>query len=183
MSRTVALLCAVALAACAPPDDKVGVPGRDGAHKTAALARAGRRAFDGAPPVIPHDFFGMACTHCHDKDGLSLPDVGFAPPMPHEPTKGMSAVSRCRQCHVFRKTSEVFRKNSFAGLRQDLRAGRRLHGYAPPVMPHPVFMRENCLACHTGPAAREEIRCSHPERSRCTQCHVPKTTVTTFARQ
>ncbi len=81
MIRTVALLCAVALAACAPPDDRVGVPGRDGAHKTAALARAGRRAFDGAPPVIPHDFFGMACTHCHDSHAPAVPRVlpVFAP--------------------------------------------------------------------------------------------------------
>jgi cytochrome c-type protein NapB len=37
-------------------------------------------------------------------------------------------------------------------------------------------MRENCAACHTGPAAREEIRTSHPERTRCRQCHVPVTT-------
>ena len=27
------------------------------------------------------------------------------------------------------------------------------HENAPPVMPHPVFMRENCVACHSGPAA------------------------------
>ncbi len=182
MSRKAALVLALAIAACSRQDEKVPVPGREGALKTAALARADRRAFDGAPPVIPHEFFGMACTKCHNEKGVDVPDVGFAPPMPHAPTKGMSAVSRCRQCHVFRQTEEVFRDNAFAGLRQDLRRGRRLHGYAPPVLPHPVFMRENCLACHTGPAAREEIRCSHPERARCTQCHVPRTTTASFSR-
>ena len=36
-------------------------------------------------------------------------------------------------------------------------------------------MRENCAACHDGPGAREEIRTSHPERTRCRQCHVPVT--------
>ena len=49
-----------------------------------------------------------------------------------------------------------------------------------PSIPHPLEGRENCLACHTGPAAREEIRTSHPERERCQQCHVPSTTSDTF---
>jgi predicted CXXCH cytochrome family protein len=37
-------------------------------------------------------------------------------------------------------------------------------------------MRENCAACHVGPGAREEIITTHPERTRCRQCHVPVTT-------
>jgi hypothetical protein len=41
-------------------------------------------------------------------------------------------------------------------------------------------MRENCAACHTGPAAREEIRTTHPERIRCRQCHVPVGSRTEF---
>ena len=51
-----------------------------------------------------------------------------------------------------------------------------LNPLAPPVMPHSAFMRENCLACHSGPAAREEIRTPHPERPRCGQCHVQQVT-------
>jgi predicted CXXCH cytochrome family protein len=47
---------------------------------------------------------------------------------------------------------------------------------APPTIPHKVFMRENCGACHVGPGAREEILTTHPERTRCRQCHVPVTT-------
>ena len=31
---------------------------------------------------------------------------------------------------------------------------------------------QNCLSCHTGPGSREEIRTTHPERTRCMQCHV-----------
>ena len=64
---------------------------------------------------------------------------------------------------------------------QDLRHGLRLHDRAPPTIPHKTFMRENCVACHAGPAAREEIRTSHPERRRCRQCHVPVATQETFS--
>jgi cytochrome c-type protein NapB len=112
---------------------------------------------------------------------MQVAGLGFAPPSPHELTDGMSASSRCQQCHVFQRTTEQFVANTFAGLRQDLRHGRRLNDLTPPVMPHKLLMRENCSACHTGAAAREEIRTSHPERPRCMQCHVPQETTETFA--
>ncbi len=41
-------------------------------------------------------------------------------------------------------------------------------------------MRENCRACHTGPVAGDEIRCSHPECILCAQCHVPVSTEVLF---
>jgi cytochrome c-type protein NapB len=69
-------------------------------------------------------------------------------------------------------TERVFQANDFEPLRQDLRPGSRAHPGAPPVIPHKVFMRENCLSCHSGPGGREEIRTTHPERTRCMQCHV-----------
>ncbi len=151
-----------------------------GAAKSPAHERAKRRAFDGAPPVPPHDDFGMTCTECHNMEGMEVPGVGYAPPSPHEGTMGLSAVSRCRQCHVFSVTDAMFSENGFVGLTQDLRRGRRLNPHAPPVIPHPVFMRENCAACHAGPSAREEIRTSHPDRIRCRQCHVTAVTRATF---
>ncbi|MEE8103920.1 MAG: hypothetical protein V3T86_00125 [Planctomycetota bacterium] len=43
-------------------------------------------------------------------------------------------------------------------------------------MPHMIQMHEHCSACHDGRAAREEIRCSHPERDRCRQCHMVQNT-------
>lgn len=147
-------------------------------YKTKATERATRRAYDGAPPTIPHAPFAVACTSCHNELGMQVPDLGFAPPMPHEATKGLSAISRCDQCHVYRKDATLFRATSFVGRPQDLAKGSRQHEGAPPVLPHPVFMRENCLACHSGPAAREELRCSHPERSRCVQCHLESVTST-----
>ncbi len=160
--------------------EKVRVPGGEGRLKSAASVRASRRAFDGAPPVIPHQPFGAGCVACHTADGIEVPDVGFAPPMPHATTGGMSAISRCEQCHLWRQTDDLFTQSSFRGLTQDLRHGERQSDTAPPRIPHQVFMRENCLACHSGKAAREEIRTSHPERARCQQCHVPIRSRSTF---
>ena len=54
------------------------------------------------------------------------------------------------------KTLQAFAQKSM--VRQDLRQGKRLNALAPPPIPHKPFMRENCVACHSGPAAREEIR-------------------------
>jgi len=150
-------------------------------HSTATW-RATRRAYDGAPPVIPHTPFQGECTTCHNDRGIEVAGVGFAPPSPHVRTAGLSLLSRCNQCHVYRATDSLFRPSTFTGFPQDLRAGTRQHEAAPPVLPHPVFMRENCQACHTGPAAREEIRTSHPERQNCRQCHVPGTTEDLFRR-
>jgi nitrate reductase cytochrome c-type subunit len=153
------------------------------ATKTPAAERSLRRAYDGAPPVIPHARVGVDCTRCHARQGMQVPDLGYAPPSPHEQTAGLSALSRCEQCHVFQTTNEVWRGSDFEPLRQDLRQGLRFHPLAPPVIPHKVFMRENCAACHTGPAAREEIRSSHPERDRCRQCHLEQRTTDEFARK
>jgi len=169
------LTVAIAAIGCGGAD-RVEVPDRPGATKSAAAVRAERRAYDGAPPVIAHDDFDTLCTECHDLEGMVVPDVGFAPPSPHEATQGMSAISRCAQCHVFALAEGQFVANSFRGLRQDLRRGARLNPLAPPTLPHKSFMRENCTACHAGPAAREELRTDHPERVRCSQCHVPVTT-------
>lgn len=168
----IALTALVAIAAGgACRRDTIPVSGRDDAEKTVAALRAERRAYDGAPPIIPHEVYGD-CTSCHDLEGVSVPGVGFAPPSPHEGTRGLNDESRCRQCHVNRLTDDRFIDSVFVPLRQDLRRGRRASAIAPPVIPHATFMRGNCLACHSGPAAREEIRTPHPERVRCRQCHV-----------
>lgn len=158
----------------------VEVPGRPGQYKTTAALRAARRAYDGAPPVIPHPTFNISCIACHTDQGMFVPDVGFAPATPHLETPGLSRASNCRQCHVFRETDQSWAASDFEGRSQDLRRGARMYPHAPPVIPHPVFMREACAACHAGPAAREELRCSHPDRLRCAQCHVPTLTSAVF---
>ena len=162
-------------------DETVPVPGLPGVVKSSAAVRALRRAYDGAPPVIPHDPFGLSCITCHNERGMAVEGTGFAPPSPHGELTGGS-LSRCQQCHVFATTEGVFVESGFTGLKQDLSPGERPHYLAPPVIPHQLLMRENCAACHTSPAAREEIRCTHPERVRCAQCHVEATTTVEFVR-
>jgi cytochrome c-type protein NapB len=164
----------VSVAACGG-GDTVPVPDREGAFKSAASVRAARRAYDGAPPTVPHADFGANCSACHDAQGQSVTGVGFAPASPHTGTAKAGATARCRQCHVFAAGLGLFVASEFVGLEQDLRAGGRATPGAPPTIPHRTLMRENCVACHTGPGAREEIRTTHPERWRCRQCHVPVT--------
>lgn len=154
-------------------------PGRAGAPDRFQV-RAARRAYDGAPPVIPHPPLGGSCTNCHAEAARELPGLGVAPPNPHRHTPGLSAASRCEQCHVFRRSDDLFALSSFHGLAQSPRRGERLSAHAPPVLPHGVFMREDCNACHAGPSARAELRCSHPERGRCLQCHAQAVTRDTF---
>ena len=71
---------------------------------------------------------------------------------------------RCRQCHVFQTTDDLFVVSEYEGIPQDLAAGDRATAGAPPRIPHRMLMRENCVACHDGPGAREEARTTHPER-------------------
>lgn len=166
---------------CAPARDGAVAAGAS-APRASATLRAARRAFDGAPPVIPHTSHGGACVSCHTRDGLEIGGLGFAPASPHDTTPGMGATARCEQCHVYQTTLGVFVDNGFVGLRQDLRRGARLNPLAPPVLPHQTLLRENCASCHTGPAARQEIKTPHPERTRCQQCHVPVNVTTEFER-
>jgi cytochrome c-type protein NapB len=177
----VALAAVIAMTACGRADT-VRVPGEEGAVKSTARVRAERRAYDGAPPTVPHADWGMACGTCHDARGMSVDGVGFAPASPHEGGPRQGATQRCTQCHVFVVADGRFVESTFGGLAQDLRVGARATPGAPPTIPHRLLMRENCVACHDGPGAREEIRTSHPERRRCRQCHVPVTTRAAFQR-
>ena len=139
---------------------------------TSFETRAARRAYDGAPPVIPHRPFGMACQTCHTESGKELPTIGIAPANPHLHHRREGSFTNCAQCHVFTESDDVFAENTFRGFHQVYQAADRAHLLAPPVIPHPTGMRSNCLACHTGPAARPEIKCSHPQRTNCMQCHL-----------
>ncbi len=136
---------------------------------TATAVRAARRAFDGSPPVVPHKPLGAACITCHTETGKPIPDMAFAPANPHG---NASNFENCRQCHLFQQSEDLFVSNTFEGLPVSIRHGDRLFATSPPTIPHSLLMRDNCLACHSGPSARPEIRCSHPDRQNCKQCHV-----------
>ncbi|MBP7778238.1 MAG: nitrate reductase cytochrome c-type subunit [Acidobacteria bacterium] len=159
--------CVAALvAACGP-----GAPA--GAVARSTSARAALRAYDGAPPTIPHDASIGACTTCHDADGSAIDGVGVAPASPHGDAAADGAFRRCRQCHVPDSGAALLVQSRFTGLAQGPWRGGRATPGAPPTIPHTLQLRGQCLTCHAGPGARAEIRTTHPERVRCRQCHVP----------
>lgn len=149
------------------------VPSRNEEHVTAALrARATIRAYDGAPPQIPHqvDPKGtLDCAGCH-QNGLRI-QTQRAAAMSH------SFLSNCLQCHASAQSPVPLSTlaagpptdNHFTGLVADNRGPRAWDG-APPTIPHTTHMRENCASCH-GTLA-EGTRSTHPWRVQCVQCHV-----------
>jgi cytochrome c-type protein NapB len=138
------------------------------------VERASGRAYDGAPPTIPHSIRIGACTSCHDADGAAIDGVGVAPASPHDDNAMLGSMRRCLQCHAPAESSRSLVASRFTGLPQGPWRGQRATPGAPPTIPHSLQLRERCVACHAGPAARREIRTSHPERTRCRQCHVPE---------
>ncbi len=145
------------------------------------IPREERRSYAGAPPVIAHPPLGASCVSCHTPLGRVVGNLGKAPAMPHEKTPGLSAGSRCRQCHVFRRTESVWAESTFVGFQRRPAAAPAYPG-APPVMPHPLGRREDCLSCHSGPGAQPDLRTTHPERIRCLQCHAAPTSAQLFLR-
>lgn len=147
---------------------------RTALDKQRSLAlRALRRAYDGAPPLVPHptdELSNAACLSCHDQ-GLVVAGH-LAPPMSHEP------MASCQQCHV-RAASEgpapdpgPAPDQGFVGLPSP-GPGPRAYQGAPPQIPHHLALRERCASCH-GLAGRPGLRTTHPERVNCVQCHVQR---------
>lgn len=132
-----------------------------------------RRAYAGAPPAMPHLPLGAVCTSCHGGVPVVVEDLGISPASPHRQGGQMS---HCRQCHVPGGPADSVPESGFAGLRPGVEKGHRAHPLAPPMIPHRLFMRENCLACHGGDAARPEIRTTHESQVNCRQCHLPTAT-------
>lgn len=131
-----------------------------------------QRAYSGAPPAIPHKlldpktFGGNSCNQCHMDGGWVEEFQAYTPVTPHP------ELTSCLQCHVpgEDKSRRAFRANVFQGARPPEMRKAALPD-APPVIPHELEMRTNCVACHAGPAAVPELRTTHPERANCRQCH------------
>ncbi|MBX3426595.1 MAG: diheme cytochrome c precursor [Pirellulales bacterium] len=147
-------------------------PSADQRRATVA-ARTLLRAFSGAPPVVPHavdERNPQACLACHGT-GLKVGEV-VAPRMSHQ------MLPNCTQCHVearqdapWATASQLRVESNFAGLVEP-GSGDRIGPGAPPTIPHRLWMRSDCTACH-GALAGDGLRTSHPWRTNCTQCHVP----------
>ncbi len=147
-------------------------------REEALAARASRRAYDGAPPRIPHQVDQRSapdCLYCHS-EGLALAGR-VAPKMSHKP------LSSCLQCHVVERAVgsdwEIPQApdapppqaldSSFEGASLAHRVAP-WGADAPPPIPHTTHMRTDCASCH-GPSARDGLRTSHPQRQSCEQCH------------
>lgn len=151
------------------------------------------RAYPGAPPSIPHGFTGDefrtgACNTCHERGGYSPRFNAYVPLTPHpemgaclqchvgnDAVTGVSLPNTdpntiCRQCHPpnARPLEATLDWVPMAWPRPSPRTDDR----PPPPIPHDLQFRGNCLACHSGPAALEGTRTTHPERANCRQCHV-----------
>lgn len=167
---------------------------RRSAHpRTLATFRA-LRAYPGAPPRIPHgltpsEFQTGACKTCHERGGYSQRFDAYVPVTPHPemgaclqchmgdaelmaiPLPNTDPNARCRQCHALdaaRWTESTLNWQPMAWPQLT----RNTLGRSPPPIPHGRQLRENCLACHAGPAGVAEIQTLHPERANCRQCHV-----------
>jgi cytochrome c-type protein NapB len=163
------------LSALAPrtPPEGTEMPKASDAELGQALAlRAARRAYEGAPPTVPHPVTergALACLACHER-GVQVGALRAAP-IPHAP------FASCTQCHVTDagpvepSLALTLGMSEFVGLEAP-RGGERAWEGAPPVLPHPTHMREQCSACH-GPGGQQALRTSHPWRQSCTQCHAP----------
>lgn len=147
----------------------------DGTSRAADVAaRAERRAYDGAPPRIPHAIrqdSAPECLSCHE-EGLRFRGL-LATPMSH------TSYTSCTQCHVVTEApmpggvdlppDPRAVVNTFVGLASP-QSGPRAWAVAPPQIPHKTWMRETCDSCH-GVNGRDALRSSHPARQNCQQCH------------
>ncbi|HIJ78166.1 MAG: nitrate reductase cytochrome c-type subunit [Desulfobulbaceae bacterium] len=130
------------------------------------------RQYPGSPPRIPHkvaESFAddtLNCLACHEKGGYDAEQDAYAPVTPHPENES------CRQCHVPIKTEKLFVQNDWQSINPPTLGQSQLGG-SPPTIPHSLQLREDCIACHTGPAAMAEIRVEHGSRGNCRQCHVP----------
>lgn len=144
-------------------------------RREAIASRAARRAFDGAPPVVPHPVDqsnSAACLLCHG-EGRAIKDR-IASKMSHQ------AFSSCTQCHVPANGTRItdsryllaaIAGNTFTTPEAPLHGTRAWPG-APPTIPHATLMRSTCTACH-GPTGLHGLRTPHPWQQQCVQCHAP----------
>lgn len=134
--------------------------------------RASRRAYNGAPPIIPHAIQNTndaACYACH-ANGMRM--AGLKASVMSHPF-----LVNCTQCHASPPPApfqdiDFAVASSFVGLPAP-KAGQRAFPGAPPAIPHSQWMRQNCIACHGGPNGWAGMESTHPWRTNCTQCHAP----------
>lgn len=159
------------------PAPSASVPPQTEEERLATLERrAQRRAYDGAPPTIPHQIEQLdapGCLGCHESGSMIAGKI--APKMSHP------RHDNCAQCHVvsadprpFAATPPPLTSNHFVGLPSPS-GGTRAWPGAPPTLPHTTAMRTDCTSCH-GPLGAPGMRTTHPWRQNCLQCHATTAT-------
>ncbi len=161
---------------------------REGARPRTLETYRSLRAYPGAPPRIPHEVSpeqsrATLCNACHAGGGYVPRHGAYTPVTPHP------EFSDCLQCHVPDAgavgvgVGAVPADLSLVGwapadwvARDWPELDQRAMPGSPLWIPHELRLRENCLACHAGPGAVEEIRTTHPDRTDCRSCHVPLVT-------
>ena len=142
-----------------------GEPGIEAPGGDRELAE--NRLYDGAPPTIPHAVDELSrhdCLACH-LEGDARDGEAQAKATPHP------ELERCEQCHLVTGEIALFQASDYTAP-GPYPTGWLGQPLGPPLIPHPLTMRENCVGCH-GPGGDPTIRTSHPERDRCQQCHLP----------
>ncbi len=134
--------------------------------------RPGTRAYAGAPPTIPHQVESLGrgnCLGCHGA-GLEVSLDGDKQRGPETPHPNQLS---CRQCHVVSSGESVaFGHTIFQGALPG-KGGNRSHPIAPPLIPHPLQNRKECLSCHGDLGDLKAPTSSHQDRLSCSQCHIP----------
>jgi nitrate reductase (cytochrome), electron transfer subunit len=162
-----------AIASLASPTDLFGEFQQTEKDREQALAvRRTRRAFDGAPPTIPHAISQLgppACLSCHEYGARLDGKIARRP--------SHTRHEACTQCHVVSngpvpgQPVTPIAPNIFVGLESPTRGERAWPG-APPTIPHSTWMRSECTSCH-GTTGALGMRSTHPWRQSCLQCHAP----------
>ena len=140
------------------------------AKKRSLKIRSDRRAYNGAPPIVPHEISqtdDAACSACH-RLGARIGEL-VARRMPHR------FLPHCLQCHAPPPPPVVASlvavpDNTFSGLPTPA-AGPRAYPGAPPLIPHSTWMRHDCLSCHGGTTGWPGLEVTHRWRTNCLQCH------------
>lgn len=164
-----AVLAALALAACdsSQAQSRLYDPEALDSLPDLLAKRRATRAYDGAPPVIPHRIEAIGrrnCNACH-QPGSARNGLRVAPPRSHP------AWGACAQCHVEQEADSDFVQSNLDPLWWPA-SGSRSTALAPPSIPHHTQNRENCTVCHIGERAPAALRASHGFRGNCSQCHV-----------
>lgn len=153
-------------------DPTAAIQPSEEAKRRSLQVRSERRAFNGAPPIVPHPVEktnDAACYACHGQ-GMHI-GHRIANRMSH------GFLANCLQCHA-PPAPDPFAgldarvANVFIGMPTPL-AGERAYPGAPPTIPHSTWMRSECLSCHGQTAGWAGLESTHPWRTNCVQCHAP----------